>query len=152
MPGLAIESLILLPAALAWLLYTHAQGEAAFLDGDVRSDVLLVLGGALTALPLLGFAYGARRIPYSLVGFLQYISPTLQLLCGVLLLGEPFGSERAIGFTCIWIALALYAADGWRRSRAPRPTEPQPHCETHVPASDGATPAPEEEGATHAGR
>src|SRR3546814_17909062 len=67
---------------------------------------LLVLGGALTALPLIGFADAVRRLPYSVVGLLQYIAPTLQLLCGVLLLGADFGSERAIGFVLCWIARA----------------------------------------------
>ena len=112
---MAIESLILTPVALGWLLWLAASQRGAFLAGSAGQDVLLVVGGVLTALPLIGFAYGARRIPYSLVGILQYISPTLQLLSGVLLLGEPFGSDRAIGFGCIWLALAVYAQDGWRR-------------------------------------
>lgn len=114
-PGVAIESLILTPVALGWLLWLAAAQRGAFLAGSAGQDVLLVVGGVLTALPLIGFAYGARRIPYSLVGILQYISPTLQLLSGVLLLGESFGSNRAIGFGCIWLALAVYAQDGWRR-------------------------------------
>lgn len=114
-PGVAIESLILTPVALGWLLWLAASQRGAFLAGSAGQDVLLVVGGVLTALPLIGFAYGARRIPYSLVGILQYISPTLQLLSGVLFLGEPFGSDRAIGFGCIWLALAVYAQDGWRR-------------------------------------
>lgn len=114
-PGVAIESLILTPVALGWLLWLAAAQRGSFLAGSAGQDVLLVVGGVLTALPLIGFAYGARRIPYSLVGILQYISPTLQLLSGVLLLGEPFGSDRAIGFGCIWLALAVYAQDGWRR-------------------------------------
>ncbi|MBL8243953.1 MAG: EamA family transporter RarD [Rhodanobacteraceae bacterium] len=119
-PGVAIESLILTPVALGWLLWLAASQRGAFLAGSAGQDVLLVVGGVLTALPLIGFAYGARRIPYSLVGILQYISPTLQLLSGVLLLGEPFGSDRAIGFGCIWLALAVYAQDGWRRrAKAP---------------------------------
>ena len=114
-PGVAIESLILTPVALGWLLWLAAAQRGSFLAGSAGQDVLLVVGGVLTALPLIGFAYGARRIPYSLVGILQYILPTLQLLSGVLLLGEPFGSDRAIGFGCIWLALAVYAQDGWRR-------------------------------------
>jgi chloramphenicol-sensitive protein RarD len=119
-PGVAIESLILTPVALGWLLWLAAAQRGSFLAGSAGQDVLLVVGGVLTALPLIGFAYGARRIPYSLVGILQYISPTLQLLSGVLLLGEPFGSDRAIGFGCIWLALAVYAQDGWRRrAKAP---------------------------------
>jgi chloramphenicol-sensitive protein RarD len=80
-----------------------------------------VFGGVLTALPLIGFAAAVQRIPYSLVGLLQYISPTLQLLVGVLVLHEPFGRDRAIGFAFIWIALALYAADGLLRTRRNRP-------------------------------
>lgn len=118
-PGVAIESLILTPVALGWLLWLGVTQRGAFLAGSAGQDALLIVGGVLTALPLIGFAYGARRIPYSLVGILQYISPTLQLLSGVLLLGESFGPDRAIGFGCIWLALAIYAQDGWRR-RAPR--------------------------------
>lgn len=124
LPGLAIESLILFPIALVWLLGAQWQGVGAFAVGDLRSDTLLVVGGALTALPLIGFAYGARRIPYTLTGLLQYISPTLQLLCGVLILGESFDIGQAIGFGCIWAALAIYAADGWRRAQiSARPTD-----------------------------
>jgi len=139
-PGLAIESLFLLLPALAWLGWAQWQGEAAFLDGNLGSDALLVLGGALTALPLIGFAYGARRIPYSLVGILQYIAPTLQLLGGVLLLGEPFTGTQAVGFACIWVALAIYAADGWRRARRQPVRAATEHCDEAVPATDGAAP------------
>ena len=78
---------------------------------------LLVLGGALTALPVIGFADAVQRIPFSMVGVLQYIAPTMQLMIGVLVFKEPFGSERAIGFTCIWIALAIFAVDGLLRAR-----------------------------------
>lgn len=124
-PGLAIESLILFPLALIWLIGAQWQGVGAFASGDFRVDALLVFGGALTALPLIGFAYGARRIPYTLTGLLQYLSPTLQLLCGVLILGESFDLQQAIGFGCIWAALALYAVDGWRRAQlSATPAEP----------------------------
>lgn len=116
-PGLAIESLFLLLPALAWLAWAGSQGVGAFGHQGWASDALLVFGGALTALPLIGFAYGARRIPYSLVGILQYISPSLQLLCGVLLLDESFSRDQLLGFSCIWLALVVYALDGWRRSR-----------------------------------
>lgn len=139
-PGLAIESLILLVPALVWLVWAEAQGQGAFAHGGSTRDILLVFGGALTALPLIGFAYGARRIPYSLVGILQYISPTLQLLCGVLLLGEAFDRMQAIGFACIWLALIVYAVDGWRRSRASAPVTAETHCDEHVPPCDGGAP------------
>jgi chloramphenicol-sensitive protein RarD len=149
MPGLAIESLFLLLPALAWLGWSEAIGEGAFAHGPRSRDLLLILGGALTALPLIGFAYGARRIPYSLVGILQYISPSLQLLCGVLILGEAFVREQAIGFACIWFALLIYAIDGWRRARA-EAARVDTHCDDHVPPCDGGVPpiatAPRREG------
>lgn len=126
--GLGVESLYLVLPALALLLWVEARGQGGFLPlGSApgwgwKLDALLVLGGALTALPLIGFAEAVRRIPYAVVGLLQYIAPTLQLLCGVLLLGEDFSTDRAIGFTLIWIALAIYAGDGLRRARMrPRP-------------------------------
>ena len=119
-PGLAIESLFLFPLALIWLLWAEWQGVGVFAKGDIASDALLIVGGALTAIPLIGFAYGARRIPYSLIGLLQYIGPSLQLLCGVFILGESFDRMQAVGFGCIWVALLIYAADGWRRLTAAR--------------------------------
>src|SRR3546814_1166318 len=121
--GLGIESLYLFLPAVAVLLWGEFHGVGGFVAHDGLRGwgwgiaALLVLGGALTALPLIGFADAVRRIPYSVVGLLQYIAPTLQLLCGVLLLGEDFGSERAIGFVLIWIALAVYAGDGLLRAR-----------------------------------
>ncbi|MDZ4813282.1 MAG: EamA family transporter RarD [Pseudomonadota bacterium] len=118
MAGLAIESLILLLPAMAWLLWSEWHGGGAFMHSGGRTDVLLMIGGVLTALPLVWFAYGARRIPFSLIGILQYLSPSLQLLCGVLLLGESFSAIQAIGFSCIWLALALYAIDGIWRARS----------------------------------
>ena len=139
-PGLAIESLILFVPALAWLVLAEARGVGAFAHGGLDRDALLILGGAVTALPLIGFAYGARRLPYSLVGVLQYISPSLQLLCGVLLLGEAFSRDQAIGFSCIWLALAIYALDGWRRSRATAAAAAPTHCDEHVPPCDGGAP------------
>ena len=125
--GLGIESLYLLLPALALWLWGEAHGDGGFVAHGATpawgwgTSALLVLGGALTALPLIGFADAVRRIPFTLVGLLQYIAPTLQLLCGVLVLGEPFGRDRAIGFAFIWLALALFAADGLLRARRPRP-------------------------------
>jgi len=117
-PGLAVESLILLVPALAWLLWSEQHGAGSYGHGGWHTDALLMFGGVLTALPLIGFAYGARRIPYSMVGILQYISPSIQLVCGILVLGESFTARQAVGFGCIWLALALYAVDGLRRARA----------------------------------
>jgi chloramphenicol-sensitive protein RarD len=117
-PGLGIESLYLLLPALIALGWIEAQGQGGFFGHwGLGLDALLVLGGALTALPLIGFSYAVRRIPLSVVGLMQYIAPTLQLLIGVLVFGEPFGRDRAIGFVLIWIALAVFAVDGLRRAR-----------------------------------
>lgn len=118
-PGLGVEGLYLLPLALlALALLDGGLAESGLFGGrGVAVSALLVLGGALTALPLIGFAYAVRRIPFTLVGLLQYIAPTLQLLLGVLFFAEPFGRDRAIGFAIIWAALALFAADGLVRAR-----------------------------------
>ena len=120
LPGLGIESAYLLLPALALLLWGESTGQGHVLDAWWPwTDALLVLGGALTALPLIGFAYAVRRVPLSTVGLLQYLAPTLQLICGVAILGEPFSRDRVIGFVLIWIALAVYAVDGLLRSRRP---------------------------------
>ena len=124
--GLGVENLYLLLPALAFLLWAEASGRSQlFAHGDAPGwglgvAGLLVFGGVLTALPLIGFAAAVQRIPYSLVGLLQYISPTLQLLIGVLIMREPFDSDRAVGFSLIWIALAMYALDGWRQAARAR--------------------------------
>ena len=121
--GLGVESLYLLLPALVLLSWGEAHGDSHVLAHGAsvawgwQVMGLLVLGGALTALPLIGFADAVRRIPFSMVGVLQYIAPTMQLLIGVLVFDEPFGRDRAIGFTCIWIALAIFAADGLLRAR-----------------------------------
>ena len=117
--GLGVESVYLFLPALAMLLWGEAHGSGGFVGAwGLGLDALLVLGGALTALPLIGFAYAVRRVPLSSVGLLQYIAPTLQFLIGVLVLGETFDRSRAVGFVFIWIALALFAGEGlWRTQR-----------------------------------
>jgi chloramphenicol-sensitive protein RarD len=119
--SLAVETLVLLPAALAGLVVLMATGEAAFLHGSAGRDVLLVGLGVVTAVPLLLFGTAARRIPLSLLGLLQYLTPTLQLLCGVAVFHEPLPPERLAGFVLVWVALAVLAADavGSRRRTTP---------------------------------
>ena len=80
-------------------------------------DALLIASGPLTAITLFLFAYGARRIPYSTMGLLQYIAPSLQLACGVFAFHEPFERTQATGFALIWAALVIYAGDGLWRAR-----------------------------------
>ena len=118
--GLTVETLLLLPLAAGYLCFVIATGRAAFLSGRPGLDALLVLGGPLTAIPLLWFAAAARRLPLSTMGFLQYISPTVQFLLAVALYREPFDRAKAGAFVCIWIALALFAYHSVRR-RKPEP-------------------------------
>ena len=120
--SLAVETLVLLPAALVGLAVLEASGDAAFLHGSAGRDALLVGLGVVTAVPLLLFGAAARRIPLSLLGLLQYLTPTLQLLCGVLVFDEPMPPERLAGFVLVWIALTLLAVDALSmRRRAPEP-------------------------------
>ncbi|MDR2213625.1 MAG: EamA family transporter RarD [Pseudomonadales bacterium] len=116
--GLALESLYLFLPALAFLLWAEAGHGGEFTGGwGWNISALLIGGGAITALPLLGFTYGVRRVPLSVVGLLQYLSPSLSLLIGVVILHEPFNNDLALGFAAIWLGLLLFAGDGWRRAR-----------------------------------
>ena len=119
-PGLATETLLVAPFAATYLVWCQSHGSGALGHSSALVDTLLLLGGVVTAMPLALFAYGARRIPLSLVGLVQYIGPTLQFLIGVFVFGEAFPPARAVGFALIWSALVVYAADGlWRRRRRP---------------------------------
>lgn len=117
--GIGVESLFMLLPALAWLVWAETGHGGAFLSGGWGPGVmsLLVLAGAVSAVPLIAFTYGVQRVPLSTVGLLQYIGPTLQFLTGILFFREPFGPDRLVGFACIWAALLIFAADGWRVSR-----------------------------------
>ncbi|WP_078380014.1 EamA family transporter RarD [Sutcliffiella halmapala] len=105
--GLAIETLLITPFALLFLTYVHGSGGGAF-GGSVSLSTLLMLAGVVTAVPLLLFANGAKRIPLSMVGLLQYIAPTIKLILGVYLFNEPFTSIHLVAFSCIWVALVIY--------------------------------------------
>src|SRR5262249_31529068 len=105
------------PLALTYLVWCGLRGNGALLHATPAVSALLVGSGLVTAVPLFLFAYGARALPYSTVGVLQYIGPSLQLLCGVLLFHESFGTALALGFALIWAALLIYAADGLWRAR-----------------------------------
>jgi len=118
-PGLGVETLLITPLALVYLAWTLHAGTFAFGTLGVQIDVLLVLGGAFTAIPLALFAFGVRAVPLSTIGILQYIGPTLQLLTGVFLFHEPFTQTQLVGFGLIWAALVVYAGDGLWRARIP---------------------------------
>lgn len=115
--GLAIESSVLFLPALGYLLLMESRGMGVFGHLSLHTSILLGVAGIVTALPLVLFAYGARRIPLATVGFLQYIAPTLQLLIGVFVFHESFTHTHLIGFGCIWAALLIYMLDGLLRPR-----------------------------------
>lgn len=120
--GLSFETMVLFPLALAYVGWLTLHGENAFLNTD--SDTtrwLLIASGPITAIPLLLFANGARRIPLSILGLLQYLAPTIQFLLGVLLFKEAFTSDRLVGFAMIWAALALFAGEGLLRRGQAQP-------------------------------
>lgn len=116
--GLSFETMLLFPFALAYVGWLTFSGDNAFLNTASDSTRwLLVAAGPITAIPLLLFANGARQIPLSVLGLLQYIGPTIQFALGIFLFHEAFTSGKLVGFLMIWSALALYAAEGlWKRS------------------------------------
>jgi chloramphenicol-sensitive protein RarD len=111
--GLALETAILTPLAIAYLMYVGLRGNGALLHDGLRSDLLLLGTGAVTTIPLLFFASAVRRIPLSLLGVLQYIAPTMQFLLGVLLYREPFTSAQFVGFAMVWAALIVLGVEGF---------------------------------------
>jgi chloramphenicol-sensitive protein RarD len=115
--GLTLETLLLAPIAALVLGVWMANGSSTFPAADATTNFWLIAAGPITAIPLLLFAAGARRISLTTLGLLQYIGPTIQLALGLWLFHEPFSAERLIGFILIWLALALYSAEGWWRSR-----------------------------------
>jgi chloramphenicol-sensitive protein RarD len=117
LPGLATETLLLLPFAVGYLFWCESAGIGALGHAGPAIHALLIGSGPLTAIALFLFAYGARLIPYSTVGVLQYIAPTLQFACGVFAFHEHFDRTRAIGFAFIWAALLIYAVEGMWLSR-----------------------------------
>jgi chloramphenicol-sensitive protein RarD len=117
LPGLATETLLLVPIAAAYLIWSESTGRGAMGHVGLTTDLMLIGSGPLTAITLFLFAYGTRLLPYSTVGLIQYIAPTLQFLCGVFAFHEAFDRTRAIGFALIWGALVIYAAEGLRLSR-----------------------------------
>ena len=116
-PGLAIETALLFPLAVAWLAWGIAAGSPSF-GATGRELVLLALAGIVSTTPLLLFTGAAKRLRYSTLGMLQFIAPTLQFLLAVLVYGEAFTRAHAIAFGAIWVALALYVYALARHARA----------------------------------
>jgi chloramphenicol-sensitive protein RarD len=115
--GLLVETALLTPLALVWLLLAAARGAGAF-GGAPATTALLALAGLVTALPLIGFAVGMRTLRLSTMGLIQYVTPTMQFLLAVALYREPFTPAHAAAFGLIWASLALYSFEAVRGQRA----------------------------------
>jgi chloramphenicol-sensitive protein RarD len=118
MLGLTVETILLTPFALAFLVLLGANG--AFGRANMETDLLLAAAGIVTAVPLLCFLQATQRLALSTVGLMQYLAPTLNFLLAVLLYDEPFTLSHLITFVCIWIALAIYSGDAFLTHRAHR--------------------------------
>jgi len=117
MPGLFIETALLFPLGLAYLIWLYKTGGLHFLHQDSFTlDTLMVIAGPITVIPLFFFAVAARRMPLSTLGFLQYIGPTLQFSLGVYY-GESFTLAHALCFGCIWLAVIIFSYGAWRKSK-----------------------------------
>jgi chloramphenicol-sensitive protein RarD len=112
MHGFSLETMVLFLPAMAYLLYRNATGVGAFIHQGAVITLLLILAGPVTSVPLLMFGYAARKIPLSMLGFIQYIAPSLQFLLGVFVYTEPFPPARLVGFSIIWLALLVYSLEG----------------------------------------
>lgn len=114
--GLTAEGFLLGPLAIGYLVWLQAVGVGTFGQGTAHT-LLLVAAGPVTALPLLLFAFGAQRLPLATLGLLQYVNPTLQFVWGVFVDHEPMPPARWVGFVLVWVALLVFAVDGWTSSR-----------------------------------
>jgi len=108
MPGLMVETLLLAPVALWYLWHVNTLGTGAFWHYSSLTDMLLILGGPVTALPLFWFGIAATRIPLSTLGFIQYLAPTIQLMIGIFVFREVFHAAYMVSFALVWIGLGIY--------------------------------------------
>ncbi|MFA7278655.1 MAG: EamA family transporter RarD [Sterolibacterium sp.] len=125
LPGLTLETSILFLPGMAYLIFAELHSNGAFLHLGAVIDMLLIGCGLVTAVPLLLFASAAQRIPLALLGLLQYIGPTLQFLIGVLIYDEAFTSDKFIGFGLVWVALLIFALEGFMHRPASAAQAPQ---------------------------
>ena len=107
-PGLLIETLLLLPMTLGLIFWLHYNDTAWFLNDTPTTDLLMIFSGLVTVVPLVLFTAGTRMLPMASVGILFYVTPTLQFLSGVFILGEAFDFDKLIGFVGIWIGLGVF--------------------------------------------
>jgi chloramphenicol-sensitive protein RarD len=122
--GLTLETGILFLPALLFLIFAQVNGTASFLHTGATSDILMIGAGLVTTIPLLMFASAARNIPLTMLGILQYIAPTIQILLGVFVYKESFDHIHLIGFSIIWVALIIFWIESYLTHR--EPVEPIP--------------------------
>lgn len=115
--GLTVETMVVTPLAVLYLISLFIGGKAHFAHISVSTDLLLIGTGVVTAIPLLLFAESAKRVPLTMLGFLQYISPTITLILGVFVFHEQFTKTHFIAFSCIWLALVIYSLSNMKRIR-----------------------------------
>lgn len=122
--GLTLETGIVFPIALIYLIFVQVNGTGEFLHDGLTVDLLLIGGGIVTTIPLLMFASAAKQIPLNMIGVLQYFAPTIQFLIGVFIYKEPFDTTRLIGFGIVWLALIIFWVENIIARRTP--VEPIP--------------------------
>ncbi|TDJ40006.1 MAG: EamA family transporter RarD [Gammaproteobacteria bacterium] len=116
MPGLFVETVLLFPFAMVWMTWLLVAGQASFSTQDMSLAMLLLAAGPITVVPLLLFAVAARRLPLTMIGFMQFLAPTLQLLTGIYY-GEKLTTAHQICFGLIWVAVILFSVDAIRAGR-----------------------------------
>lgn len=120
LPGLLIETMLLMPIALFYLFAIKPEGSTILFHYSAQTIALLIIAGPVTAIPLFLFGVAATRIPLSTIGFIQYFSPTLQLLIGLFVYNEPFNKVHLISFSLVWIGLIIYTISLLRLSNKKR--------------------------------
>lgn len=120
LPGLTIEATVLVPGALAVAAWYAATPHGSSMAIDLPTSLLIAAGGLLTAIPLLLFAIAARRMDFTILGMLQFLSPTLVFILGVTVYGKALGGWHMAAFAIIWLAIGLFVADLWKRRRDPK--------------------------------
>ena len=115
--GLTVETAFVAVPALLYLVYADQTGTGAFLRNGLTPSLFMAGAGIVTTIPLLLFASSVRDIPFTLTGVLQFVSPILQLLTGAMFYHEPFGAVQVLGFTGVWIGLAIFTIDSWMARR-----------------------------------
>ena len=115
-PGLYIETLLILPIAFVFTIWMYSFQEVSFLNVNLTTDVLLILAGLVTVVPLALFTIGAKLLPMTTVGILFFLTPTIQFLVGYLLHDEPVNIDQLIGFVAVWIGLTLYCYALYRKA------------------------------------